>query len=280
VSVQATTWVWEHSKAENAGLLVMLAIADSANREGAAAMQSVPTFAKMCRISDRHVARCIVKLLEMGELEKTGVSQRYGTTVYRLPRMGADPRYPTPDLEVTPDNPSTPDIGERGPLTSDPSTPDPQVTQPQETTPGTTTPSSPVGDDEGRDDSKTSAPGVDALFTDWWRYYPKKVSKKEARTAFEKALKRTTFEVLRAGLVASVKTWRLEGRVVVEGVGEALTVKLAAGTPEKRELAKGVPHAATWLNKDRWEDEHEAATATPTNEGGQPWMHRTPANTI
>lgn len=140
--------------------------------------------------------------------------------------------------------------------------------------------SSPDGDGGVEDQPKTSAPGVDALFTDWWRYYPKKVSKKDARTAFEKALKRTNFEVLRAGLVASVKTWRLEGRVVVEGAGESLTVKLAAGTPEKRELAKGVPHAATWLNADRWEDEHEAAPAATANGEGTSWMHRTPANTV
>lgn len=136
-------------------------------------------------------------------------------------------------------------------------------------------------DDDGgvKDQPKTSAPGVDALFTDWWAYYPKKVSKKDARTAFEKALKRTTFETIRAGLVAAIKTWRLEGRVVVTGSGESLAVKLVSGTPEARELAKGVPHAATWLNADRWEDEHDAAPAATTN-GDKSWMHRTPDNTI
>jgi hypothetical protein len=281
VSVQATTWVWDHSKAENAGLLVMLAIADSANREGAAAMQSVPTIAKMARTSERHVARCIAKLLEMGELEKTGVSQRYGTIVYRLPGMGADPQYPaTPDAEVTPDNPSTPDLGDTQPLTSVSPTPDLGDTQPQRTPQGTNPTTSSGDDGEGEDSSKASAPGVDALFNDWWNYYPKKVSKKDARTAFEKALKRTNFETIRAGLVAAIKTWRIDGRVVVEGQGKDLTVKLVGGTPEKRELAKGVPHAATWLNADRWEDEHEAATPVADTNGGTSWMHRTPDNTV
>lgn len=125
-------------------------------------------------------------------------------------------------------------------------------------------PSSPVGDGEGLSSE-------DELFEDFWTHYPRKVSKKDARTAFAKALKTVDYLTVRAGLVASIKTWRTEGKVVVERVGDTLKVK-----PEVGELGKGVPHAATWLNGERWNDEHPEAkpAAGPNGESENSWMTR------
>lgn len=78
----------------------------------------------------------------------------------------------------------------------------------------------------------------DLLFDAWWGMYPRKVAKAEARRAFGKATTRATIEQLTAGLARAITAWDAEQR-----------------SPEK------IPHAATWLNGDRWHDEHRAPVA-------------------
>lgn len=122
MSVQATTWVWNYSQAEGNARLVLLAIADGANREGKHSCQSVPTMAEMCKLSERTVQRKITELIGIGELVKVGTSGRYGTHVYDLtllsPRqnvtpdnMGADPRQNVhDDLTLLSPNPINPNV--------------------------------------------------------------------------------------------------------------------------------------------------------------------------
>lgn len=106
MSVQATNWVWEHSTSKGNSRLVLLAIADAANREGKKSWQSAATIADMCKISSRTVQRCIAELLESGELQKDGVMGEFHTNVYSLPgvltgeplRQNDVPRYDTPDV--------------------------------------------------------------------------------------------------------------------------------------------------------------------------------------
>lgn len=282
MSVQATSWVWDHSKAQGVGLLVMLAIADAANKEGAASMQSVPTIAKMARTSPRHVSRCIAALLEMGELEKTGTSARYSTSVYRLPGMGTDPVYPTPDtMSGGPDD--TPDAQVTPPLTSETSTPDPQVTQPQRT-PQVTNPSpsagdvevpdvpSPAGDEQEKPGPVQPNENIPDLFEEWWAHWPVKVSKGAAQKAFTTALnKKAEYPVIKAGLVAAILEWRQTGKLVKKGD------RWVAADPSH------FPHASTWLNAERWADEHPdlgVQVGTDHENGGDSWMRRTPENTI
>lgn len=89
MSVQATSWVWDHSQAEGNARLVLLAIADAANREGCRSYQSAATIAAMCRLSARTVQRQIAGLMESGEVEIEGRSGRSGTNSYRLPGVSA-----------------------------------------------------------------------------------------------------------------------------------------------------------------------------------------------
>lgn len=88
MSVQATTWVWENSLSEGSERLVLLAIADAANREGEASCQSLNSLAEMCRVSKSTVQRAIKKLLERGEVVATGTSAKYNTVIYKLGQMG------------------------------------------------------------------------------------------------------------------------------------------------------------------------------------------------
>lgn len=66
-------------------------------------------------------------------------------------------------------------------------------------------------------------------FESFWSFYPRKTGKGSARTAFEKALKKTTADELLA----------------------AVEVYSKSNLPEPQ----FIPHPATWLNQERWADD-------------------------
>jgi hypothetical protein len=70
------------------------------------------------------------------------------------------------------------------------------------------------------------------LFDLFWRHYPKRVSKKDARTAFDRALRDTLPEVILAGIKRYAAYWQAE-----------------------KTEERFIPHAATWINRRQWEDE-------------------------
>lgn len=74
------------------------------------------------------------------------------------------------------------------------------------------------------------APAPPDLFDDFWKTYPRKTGKASARAAWAKATKTTRPEVILTGLVRNLPDLR------------------------SRE-PQYVPHAATWLNGARWDDE-------------------------
>jgi len=67
-------------------------------------------------------------------------------------------------------------------------------------------------------------------FEDFWAAYPRKVAKGNARKAFAAAMKKATIEEISAGL----------------------NKQLAALSKKERQY---IPHASTWLNGERWNDE-------------------------
>ena len=73
-------------------------------------------------------------------------------------------------------------------------------------------------------------------FDAFWAAYPRKIAKGAARRAFAKALKMAPFEDIMAGLE----------RYTALRVGQA---------------PQFTCHASTWLNQERWTDEHDMATA-------------------
>lgn len=85
------------------------------------------------------------------------------------------------------------------------------------------------------------APIADALFADFWEQYPKKVSKTEAEKAFTKL--RPDAELL---------------AVILEGLERAKD-----SDQWVKDGGQFIPHAATWLNKRRWEDESSGQNVTP-----------------
>lgn len=102
MSVQATTWVWEYAESTGNELLVLLAIADAANREGENSCQSLPTLAGMARVGRSTAARHVAELKDRGLIEKTGVHGRYKTSIYRLPHMATRPGSETSQIGTGP----------------------------------------------------------------------------------------------------------------------------------------------------------------------------------
>lgn len=67
MSVEATTWVWKHSKAEGTDLLVLLALADFA-QEDHCCFGSWGKLEQKTKLSRRTISRCLIRLQAAGEL--------------------------------------------------------------------------------------------------------------------------------------------------------------------------------------------------------------------
>lgn len=67
MSVEATTWVWKHSKAEGTDLLVLLALADFA-QEDHRCYGSWGKLEQKTKLSRRTISRCLTRLQDSGEL--------------------------------------------------------------------------------------------------------------------------------------------------------------------------------------------------------------------
>jgi hypothetical protein len=68
MSVQATSYVIEHSKQKGSALLLLIMIANHAHSDGSNAFPSVETLAKECRMSVRQIIRLVSELEASGEL--------------------------------------------------------------------------------------------------------------------------------------------------------------------------------------------------------------------
>lgn len=89
-------------------------------------------------------------------------------------------------------------------------------------------------------DASRASSSIDDDFDDWYSQYPRKVGKGQAVKAYRKARKST------------------DHRTLVD----SLNAQIPALTAKGKEF---IPHPATWLNGERWNDELESET--PDNDG-------------
>ncbi|MBX3297446.1 MAG: helix-turn-helix domain-containing protein [Acidobacteria bacterium] len=88
MSVQAQSWVIEHSQHKGSELLLLLMIANHAHADGTNAFPSLKLLAKECRMSRRQIARLVKTLETSGELQVHRRGTR--TNSYSI-RMEDDP---------------------------------------------------------------------------------------------------------------------------------------------------------------------------------------------
>lgn len=234
MSVQATTWVWDHSEATGSAFVVLLAVADAANASGERSCQSVETLAHMARVSVRTVQRALRDLEQSGELENDGQDSRYSSNVYRFPALAdarparrhvpsarGDKLAPLPGSGVTPVTPGVTNEVARGDIAM---------------TPNPINPTLPNGSDPNNAAPAATSEGDE--FETFWATYPRRVGRGQA-----------------------VKAWKAATRKVPPAaILEGLALHVPALSARE---ARFVPHPATWLNGERWADELEAAGAAP-----------------
>ncbi len=90
-------------------------------------------------------------------------------------------------------------------------------------------------------DPKAEQKEIEAMFDEFWAVYPRKVNKVNAFKAFKKACKdRKMLETLIDAVMKHRKT-------------------------EQWQTAELIPHASTWLNGCRWEDDLNTVTDKPVS---------------
>jgi hypothetical protein len=92
MSVQAFSWVLECSRSTLGARLVLLAIANHADKDGRGSWASVGTLAREANLSERQVQRALRALEAAGEISKigsAGVRADRKTNVYELPAVAA-----------------------------------------------------------------------------------------------------------------------------------------------------------------------------------------------
>jgi hypothetical protein len=75
---------------------------------------------------------------------------------------------------------------------------------------------------------------VQTEFDKFWKVYPRKINKKKAFECFEKAANRAPASLIAERAAVWAKAWK-----------------------DSEQEVQFIPHATTWLNADRWEDEPE-----------------------
>jgi len=100
------------------------------------------------------------------------------------------------------------------------------------------------------DEDLSAGPSIEELFSDFWTAWPRKVERKAAVRAYTSALSGTGHRTsdTAAMILAAATAWAAQWRDV-----------------EQRPVDK-IPHAATWLNGERWNDEIPAPTP-PSSDG-------------
>jgi hypothetical protein len=83
---------------------------------------------------------------------------------------------------------------------------------------------------------------IDLAFDEFWEHYPRKIKKKDAKTSFAKAAKKHKTDDILFGLSQQIDTMKSKDQ-------------------------QFIPHAATWLNAERWTDEPEQPNDTNTRTG-------------
>ena len=204
--------VWQESQSTGRARLVLLAIADHQGEIGA--WPSIETIAGMVNASERSVQRDIQELIDLGELivlwRKAPTKNRYKANLYwvNLPSV----------QHLIDDNQEVTDEADE--VTNEVQ----EVTdEAQEVTAGgvltiTRTITKPLSN-------------IAQMFEDFYRVYPRKVGKQDAKKAFKKALDVASLDEIMAGVIRY------------------------ANDPNLPFDKTWIPYPATWLNKGKWEDE-------------------------
>lgn len=226
MSVKVMSLIWDRSRHQGSGLLIMLAIADNASDDGANAWPSVTTLAKKTRLNIRSVPRLLKELEASGELtiNRNAGPNRANSYIINIDTL----TYCHPDLKDT-----DPVIEGVGTLTNDVGYPD----TPRESNRPEPSIKSPIETSEGK-----QPPLDEYLFPVWFKIAS---SIPQWRTAFNDA-----------------EAWRLEENII-EDLAERKAYALRDWWPRQpaSRTNKGNPYATwqNWCREDRDKQQDQGA---------------------
>lgn len=212
MSIKALNWAWEQATTSSGQKLVLLALADHANDDGHC-WPGMKRIADKCAMSARQVSSHVANLEKAGLVtlnRRIKENNQYSTYDYQLNFASGSLLPVEADFQRKPTSGTQQKPTSGGPAEADFRT-EPSVKN-------------------RKKEPSVSSSSDDDGFEDWWKHYPRKVGKGQARRAWKAALKKTDIATLTVTL--------------------ALYKQMIAGKDETY-----IAHPATWLNGERWLDQ-------------------------
>jgi len=237
MSIKLMSIAWD-TPLKGADKLILLALCDFANDEGVC-YPSISTIAKKSTSSERTVSYAIKTLEKIGVISHEKRSRENGSrssNVYKIDIKSLFDidfnEYKTSKTEVSKPQKLHTTLEDNQTAICDNQT---AICDNQTATVADLEPSVEPSD-------KNHQYKGGGNFDLFWKAYPKKVGKIHAQKAYTKAIKKTTHEIIVSGLENQLncKSW-------------------------KKDDGQYIPHASTWLNGERWNDEITTVT-TPTTQ--------------
>jgi hypothetical protein len=227
MSVRVSHQVWENAPYSGTKLNILLALADSAHDTGLT-WPSQANLAQKARCTEQYVRRCLKQFEEDGWVIVVKEAAQHRTKNY-LVRGG---------LEFPSEQESRPKLCHPQTETLSPSDRNSDTARPK---------LHPLGKRKNRKGNvKEPSQLSEKQFDDFWKIYPRKVGKPQAKKAFKTALKEISLdELLR------------------------LTTKYAAA--RKNEDSKFTKYPATFLNSKPWLDEPDPPSSVNFSYNGIDW---------
>lgn len=249
MSIKIMTEVWHSAPVEQGALLVLLALADSADDSTRTCYPGIAAIASKCRLSERQAQYCIKRLREQGVIEVKRNASPVKTNLYVIAHestweTGRDaitaPPPEKPETQLLQVRDATHCVSDTQPIA-----PKPSVTSVE------TLDSRPsLFPDREKQESKDTS--FDTAFEQWWKVFPRRVgSKAKVKSAFKTALKKVSFD----DLVRATKAY-----------AEAM----------EDSDQKFIKYPQGWLNDERW-TEHLSQGQTGTRNPDDPFEGLPPA---
>lgn len=245
MSIQAVSWVLDHSKSSGNDRCVLIAVANRFDAQHPdRCYPSIETIAKEANVSKSTALRCVASLVDMGELVRHKHAgprpngARRELNLYVIPALS----------EWSPKGCQSDTLSDSkgvksGALRVSTVTPDSSVEPSVKEIHHSDVPLSLVQETLDTEEHATNEAIIEAFET-WWDGWPRKVSKGAGRRAFRKALTKTDIDTLTTARDAYARFVR--------------------SRPDGMKFCK---HPATWLNDECWEDEN--SEPSPFDDGDQ-----------
>lgn len=239
MSIKIMQEVWASSPVEQGSLLVLLALADSADEDSRTCYPGIATLSRKSRLKERQVQNCIKNLRDMGVIEVQRNASPLKTNVYKITEERCWNTARDAIIAPPPENPETQLLRVRDAMEcvsdTQPSAPKPSVTS-------VIKPKEGLSDLFSEKSEQRKPDQTPELFERFWKEYPKKAGKPAALKAFTKAIKKTDPEQIIAG-ARKYATW--------------------LKTAKPGEFRPAVKYPQGWLNDERWNDDEIQGTGRP-----------------